>query len=133
MKRKLPLLAALAAVAALLAVFLPGALADVSTDLQTYQIGDTVYITGDGMDQGETVDVDVTNPNNALVQHHAVPADDQGSFSDTYVIPDDAVAGIYTVTATGESSGKSFSTTFDPPKKVDPPNAPLCNTPSASA
>lgn len=107
--RALPLL--------LLAVALLGVttvLADVSTDKYDYAPGETVYIFGDGMEPGETVAVDVYYPDGSLAQHHEVVADDAGNFSDTYVLPDDAPGGIYTLVATGLTSGNVFTTTFDP-------------------
>lgn len=107
--RALPLL--------LLAVGLLGVttvLADVSTDKYDYVPGETVYISGDGMLPGETVAVDIYYPDGSLAQHHEVLADDAGNFSDTYVLPDDAPVGDYTVMATGLSSGNVFTTTFDP-------------------
>jgi len=88
--------------------------AAVSTDRWNYQAGDTVQITGDGMLAGETVGVDVSYPDASLAQHHDVSADTNGSFSDAYTIKTTDPNGIYTVTATGASSGKVFMTTFDP-------------------
>src|SRR6266516_5834012 len=104
----------LALVTALLVLTATVATAAVSTDRWTYQVGDTVHISGDGMQAGETVGVDVSYPDGSLAQHHEVAADDSGNFGDTYVIQSSDPAGIYTVTATGETSGNVFTTTFDP-------------------
>ena len=90
------------------------ALADVWTDRNVYQGGDTVLINGDGMQAGESVGVDVFLPDGSLAQHHDVAADDAGTFSDTYTLALDAPSGDYSVVATGASSGATFSTTFDP-------------------
>ncbi len=114
MKTKLKFLFSIATVLMLLVGITGVALADVHTDLQVYAAGDTVYITGDGMNAGESVGVDVAFPDGSLAQHDDVFADDTGNFADTYVLPSDAPGGIYTVTATGTDSGNSFSTTFDP-------------------
>jgi uncharacterized repeat protein (TIGR01451 family) len=88
--------------------------ADVWTDRNVYQAGDTVHISGDGMQAGESVGVEVFLPNASLAQHHDVSADSQGNFSDSYTLPADAPSGDYTVVATGAQSGNSFTTTFDP-------------------
>ena len=88
--------------------------ADVWTDQSVYHGGDTVTISGNGMNANESVGVDVSNPDGSLAQHHDVLADDQGNFSDSYTLPMDASSGDYSVVATGAESGNSFSTTFDP-------------------
>jgi len=88
--------------------------ADVWTDRNVYQAGDTVNISGDGMQAGESVGVEVFLPDASLAQHHDVLADSQGNFSDSYTLPADAPSGDYTVVATGAQSGNSFTTTFDP-------------------
>jgi uncharacterized repeat protein (TIGR01451 family) len=90
------------------------ALADVWTDRTVYNAGDTVAISGDGMQASESVGVDVFLPDGSLAQHHDVVADDLGNFSDTYTLPMDAPSGDYTVVATGAESGQTFTTTFDP-------------------
>jgi uncharacterized repeat protein (TIGR01451 family) len=88
--------------------------ADVWTDRYVYHSGDTVTISGNGMQASESVAVEVFLPDASLAQHHDVLADDQGNFSDTYVLPSDAPSGIYTVVASGAESGASYTTTFDP-------------------
>jgi len=90
------------------------AMADVWTDRTVYNAGDTVAISGDGMQAAESVGVDVSFPDGSLAQHHDVLADDLGNFSDSYTLPLDAPSGDYTVVATGAESGQTFSTTFDP-------------------
>ena len=90
------------------------ALADVWTDRTVYNAGDTVSISGDGMQAGESVGVDVFLPDGSLGQHHDALADDLGNFSDTYTLPSDAQSGDYSVVATGAESGQTYSTTFDP-------------------
>lgn len=88
--------------------------ADVWTDRNLYQAGETVIISGDEMQAGESVAVEVFFPDASLAQHHDVLADDQGNFSDSYTLPADAPPGDYTVVATGAESGFSYTTTFDP-------------------
>jgi uncharacterized repeat protein (TIGR01451 family) len=88
--------------------------ADVWTDKAVYHGGDTVAISGNGMNANESVGVDVSNPDGSLAQHHDVQADDQGDFSDSYTLPMDSPSGDYSVVATGAESGNSYSTTFDP-------------------
>jgi uncharacterized repeat protein (TIGR01451 family) len=105
---------ALAAVLATVGLMAGQAMADVWTDGYVYHAGDTVTISGNGMLAGESVGVDVLLPDGSVAQHHDVAADDQGNFSDSYVVPSDAPSGVYTVVATGAESGASFTTTFDP-------------------
>jgi hypothetical protein len=88
--------------------------ASVSTDGYYYNAGDTVQITGDQMTAGENVTVDVDLPDGSLSQEHVVVADSNGGFADSYTLALDAPAGIYSVVATGQSSGNVFTTTFDP-------------------
>lgn len=88
--------------------------ADVFTDKIVYQAGETVLITGDGMQANESVGIDVSYPDGSLAQHHDVLADDQGNFADSYTLPSDPPSGDYSLVATGAQSGSSFSTTFDP-------------------
>lgn len=115
---RLPLVLGLAVMLALALV--STALAAVWTNQSIYVSGDTVNVSGDGMLSGETVTVDVQYPDGSLAQQHQVTADGSGNFSDTYVIPDNAPSGNFTVVATGKSSGNSFTTAFDPPPpKVD--------------
>lgn len=109
------LLAAVIGVVSLSATMISVAGASVSTDRDIYYQGETVQISGDGMDALENVMVDVTFPDGTLAQEDTVTAGENGNFVDTYVIPADAPGGIYTVTATGQTSGIVFTTTFDPP------------------
>src|SRR5262245_27116688 len=117
MKRKLPLLAALAVVAAALAVFLPNAFGSVSTDQSDYAPGSVVTISGDnsnnaGYTSGETVHVDVSGPNGYASSCDGV-ADDSGAWSCQVTLnADDSAVGSYTYTATGQSSGVSESGSF---------------------
>jgi hypothetical protein len=106
------------------ALSLGSAIAAVSTDKSDYVPGDTVAITGDGMNAGDTVSVDVTDPDGVAVQHHEVLAQADGTFSDSYAMPADGKLGVYTVTA-ADQSGNVFGTTFDPrpPTPTEPPTS----------
>lgn len=105
---------ALVAVVMTVGLFAGPARADVWTDKNVYHAGDTVSISGNGMQAGESVGINVSLPDGSLAQHHDVLADGQGNFSDSYTLPSDAPSGDYTVVATGADSGNTFTTTFDP-------------------
>jgi hypothetical protein len=90
--------------------------ATVSTDAYYYNFGDTVQITGDGMQTGESVSVGVSYPGGTLAQEHQVVADENGNFADSFYLADGMPYGEYAVVATGLASGNVFSTVFDPPK-----------------
>ena len=89
------------------------AYADVHADPYYATAGETVAITGDGMNANADVTVDVTYPDDSLAQEHVVQADDQGNFEDSYLVKDTDPSGVYTVTAT--DGDHTFQTTFDPP------------------
>ncbi|MGH8992936.1 MAG: MBG domain-containing protein [Acidimicrobiia bacterium] len=91
------------------------------TDKIDYPPGEVVTITGDGMDAGETVAVDVYLPDGTHDHHAEVIADEAGGFIDTYQLPpaSDPVVGTYTVVAVGLSSGHTFTMTFEDGPKVD--------------
>jgi hypothetical protein len=108
-----PFIAALTATFLMLGTAL--AFASVSTDQYLYNYGDTVQITGDGMDAWEGVSVDVNFPDGSLAQYHQVAADELGDFSDSFYLADGMPGGVYTVVATGLSSGNVYTTEFDPP------------------
>src|SRR2546428_8125389 len=99
---------ALVAVVMTVGLFAGPARADVWTDKTVYQAGETVAISGNQMQPGESVGVDVSLPGGSLAQHHDVLADGQGNFSDSYTLPSDAPSGDYTVVATGADSGNTF-------------------------
>jgi hypothetical protein len=107
---------ALLAIAAVAAVgILSGTvLADVRTDQPDYAPGSTVSISGDGMQPGESVAVEVFFPDGTLAQIHYVAADTSGEFTDSYLLPgpEAPVYGTYAVIATGATSGNVFTTTF---------------------
>jgi Thrombospondin type 3 repeat len=104
------------ALATILALILgsAGAMAAVQTDKWVYSVGETVRITGDGMEPGEDVSVDVTFPDGSLAQSHTVLADDVGDFVDSFDLLEGMPDGIYGVVALGLTSGTLFRTEFDP-------------------
>src|SRR5205823_6583995 len=87
---------------------------NIQTDLFVYQNGDTVTVTGDGFGATETVDLVTTDPNAAVVDSGSRTTDDAGNFTYQFILNAN-VPGLYTVTGTGETSGLSASTQFDPP------------------
>src|SRR5947207_12429755 len=78
--------------------------ATIQTDLFVYQNGDTVTVTGDGFGATETVDLFTTDPAATVVDHGAATTDSAGGFSFQFSL-NAIVGGLYTVTATGETSG----------------------------
>src|SRR6202162_5243085 len=95
-----------------------GALAaTIQTDLFVYQNGHRVTVTGDGVGVAETVDVVTTDPAATLVDHGSATTDGSGSFSYQFTL-NATVSGLYDVKATGEISGLTASTQFDPPDKT---------------
>src|SRR6478672_13759216 len=117
MKRKLPLLTALAVATAALTVFLPNAVASVWTDQADYAPGSVVTISGDnsnasGYLPGETVHVDVSGPNGYSSSCEGV-AGDGGAWSCQVTLnADDSAVGAYSYTATGQLSGTTEDGTF---------------------
>jgi YDG domain/MBG domain (YGX type) len=91
--------------------------ATIQTDLSVYQNGDTVTITGSGFGPTETVGLITTDPNSTIVDQGAATTDSQGSLTYQFIL-NATVAGLYTVNATGETSGLSASTQFDPKDKT---------------
>src|SRR5438309_5620682 len=87
--------------------------ATIQTDLFVYQNGDTVTVTGDGFGFTETVDLVTTDPAAAVVDHGAATTDGQGNLSYQFTLIA-TVPGLYDVRATGETSGLTASTQFDP-------------------
>src|SRR5438552_14774714 len=111
------LIRALSTLLVAVAVVGPGAsaiAANIQTDLFVYQNGDTVTVTGDGFGAAETVDVVTTDPNAAVIDQGTATTDSAGGFSYQFTLGA-TVGGLYTVTATGATSGLSASTQFDPP------------------
>jgi hypothetical protein len=96
------------------AILVGAASAAVWTDKFDYAYGETVQIAGDAMTAGEDVSVDVSFPDGSLAQHHVVQADENGNFSDSFDLVEGMPSGIYTVTATGQTSGNEYTTEFDP-------------------
>src|SRR5439155_1801568 len=88
--------------------------ANIQTDLFVYQNGDTVTVTGDGFGATETINVVTTDPNSTTVDQGTAATDEVGNFTYQFTLNAN-VPGLYTVTGTGETSGLTASTQFDPP------------------
>jgi hypothetical protein len=91
--------------------------ATIQTDLYLYQNGDTVTVTGNGFGVAETIGVVTSDPNAAVVDQGVATSDASGSFTYQFVLSA-TIAGLYTVTATGQTTGISASTQFDPQDKT---------------
>jgi hypothetical protein len=91
----------------------PALATSIQTDLWVYQYGDTVNVTGDGFGVTEPVDVVTTDPNGVEVDRGTAQSDDAGYIVYSFTLTSD-VAGIYDVVATGQISGLTASTQFDP-------------------
>ena len=89
-------------------------LATVSTDKEDYFPPDTVFITGAGWDAGETVNLvfheePLIHPDGG----YSVVADGAGHLANqTFVIDSSHIGVRFTLTATGQSSGKTAQATF---------------------
>src|SRR5579862_5189843 len=106
----------------LLAMILSPALvaaATIQTDLFVYQNGDTVNVTGDGFSAAEAVDFVTTDPNATAVDSGTATTDASGNVAYAFVL-NATLNGIYTIVGTGESSGLSASTQFDPAPTLVP-------------
>ena len=91
--------------------------ATIQTDLFVYQTGDTVTVTGDGFGFTETVSLVTTDPASTVVDQGTASTDGQGNFSYQFTL-NATVPGLYDVRATGETSGLTASTQFDPQDKT---------------
>src|SRR5439155_4811374 len=92
-----------------------GALAaTIQTDLFVYQNGDTVTVTGDGFGAAEVVDLVTTDPAATVVDHGSATTDGVGTLTNQFTLTT-TVPGLYSVKATGQTSGLTASTQFDPP------------------
>ncbi len=109
MKSRLLCLIAIAVV--LGALTLEPAVAQVSTDRTSYNFGDTVHITGDGVLPFEDVTVTIY-PENIHFVEHVVQADAAGRFADTFVVNPATMAGTLHVIVTANSLGptQNFNT-----------------------
>ncbi|HVE65072.1 MAG TPA: hypothetical protein VNC59_00715, partial [Thermoanaerobaculia bacterium] len=103
-----------AAILLLLSAPAIGQTASVTTDKYHYSPGETVIITGTGWQPGETVQMVIReSPFTHLDHFLSSVADASGSFSNTEFSPEEHDAGVtFTLTATGQSSGRTAQTTF---------------------
>src|SRR5437763_3698315 len=88
--------------------------ATIQTDLFVYQNGDTVTVTGDGFGAAEVVDLVTTDPAATVVNHGSATTDGVGKLTYQFTLTT-TVPGLYDVKATGQTSGLTASTQFDPP------------------
>src|SRR5437773_3112491 len=110
----------------------------VITDLEDYAPFSFVQITGTGFQSGEIVSsqvVQVEGPAAGLAYDPwSVTADSQGAFHTTwYVFTDDLIGTTLRLTATGQSSGLTATTTFNDSATTCPPpptGTPLTGTPA---
>jgi hypothetical protein len=89
------------------------AAATIQTDLFIYQDGDTVNVAGVDYGANEVVDFVTTDPDGIVVDTGSANSDDLGNIAYSFILRA-TVAGIYSVVGTGETSGLSASTQFDP-------------------
>ena len=88
--------------------------AAIQTDLWVYQNGDTVTVTGVEFGASEDVVVVSTDPSGQQVDRGTATTAADGGFTYTFVL-NVTTPGIYDVVATGQTSGLSAATQFDPP------------------
>ncbi|TMG03036.1 MAG: choice-of-anchor D domain-containing protein, partial [Chloroflexi bacterium] len=88
--------------------------ATIQTDLFVYQNGDTVTVTGDGFGAAEVVDLVTTDPAATVVNHGSATTGGVGNLTYQSTLTT-TVPGLYDVKATGQISGLTASTQFDPP------------------
>src|SRR3989337_1437945 len=82
----------------------------IASDKDDYAPGEIVTLTGTGWQGGEAVHIRVNDDQGETWRYdNDVTADDQGSFTDSFQLPDWFVA-TYAVTATGPTSGQARTT-----------------------
>ena len=90
----------------------------VHTDKETYYIWETVFINGSEFSPGQTVGIEIKNPNNLLIFINETTPDQDGNFTTSYLIPESdpiyIIEGTYTVYASSklESAQKIFNMTI---------------------
>src|SRR5690349_17710380 len=94
------------------------AAATIQTDLFVYNDGDTVNVTGVDYGANEVVDFVTTDPDGTVVDDSAAAgvsptSDDQGNVAYSFTLHA-TQSGLYTVVGTGQTSGYTASTQFDP-------------------
>ncbi len=81
-----------------------------------YNLLETVNITGTGFTQNMDVILTIKNPNNGEEAVYQPTANDTGGFTISYIIPEDAISGDWTVIASGPpdiSAQNSFNVAED--------------------
>jgi hypothetical protein len=89
----------------------------ITTDLWVYQDGDTVTVTGVDYGPNEVVDFVTTDPAGVVVDSGSASSDDAGGVTYTFTLHV-TVGGVYDVVGTGETSGLTATTQFDPPNTI---------------
>ena len=87
---------------------------EITTDLWIYQDGDTVTVTGIDFGADEVVDFVTTDAEGVVVDSGSAPSDENGGVVYDFVL-NVTTAGIYNVVGTGQTSGLTAATQFDPP------------------
>src|SRR5699024_3670834 len=64
--------------------------------------GDAVTVEGSGYEPGSTVTIVYTDSEGTVLAERDVVVDEDGTFTDTFVVPDGAAVGELTIEATGE-------------------------------
>src|SRR6185503_6416265 len=86
---------------------------EIHTDLWVYQDGDTVTVSGIDFGPIEVVDFVTTDPVGTVVDTGSATTDETGSVTYQFVLHA-TMDGIYDILATGQSSGLTATTQFDP-------------------
>src|SRR5687767_8689394 len=90
----------------------------IASDLPDYAPGETVTLTGGNWQPGESVHINVNDDKGQTWSRNVdVTASAQGSFTDQFQLPTTFIA-LYTVTATGATSGTATTTFTDANLKV---------------
>jgi hypothetical protein len=99
----------------LASILLPAlaAATEITTDLWVYQDGDTVTVSGIDYGANEVVDFVTTDPLGVVVDTGSASSDALGNVTYAFVLHA-TEAGIYDVVGTGETSGLTAATQFDP-------------------
>ena len=86
----------------------PGA-TTISTNISTVGAGGSLIVTGSGFQPGETVTLVL---HSTPVTLGTTPADSQGAFSTSVIIPADTTPGNHTIVGTGNTSGSTATTSI---------------------
>lgn len=82
---------------------------DLSGSASSGAAGSSLTITGGGFEPGETVNIYFTSERQLI---GTTTADENGNISAVITIPSDATAGVHTISAVGQSSGRTLTMSF---------------------